>query len=125
MGQDAGCRYLSCFRSYGDKIIHGYGRDLKIWNTRDGALMRHIVAGGCIQNVAIDRWLCAATIRDPITDMVYLQVWDFAGDSGVDASGEVDDSRSQDPYNEECLAEEDIEFSDSDEEEDEEIEIIS
>lgn len=70
---------ITCFQHDEFKVLSGSDGTLKMWDIRDGTVIRDLLTGitGVWQVVFDGRWCVAASNR---LDMTYLDVWDFGGD---------------------------------------------
>ncbi|GJJ12335.1 hypothetical protein Clacol_006576 [Clathrus columnatus] len=70
---------ITCFQHDEFKVLSGSDGTLKMWDIRDGTVVRDLLTGitGVWQVVFDGRWCVAASNR---LDMTYLDVWDFGGD---------------------------------------------
>ncbi|KAG8901283.1 hypothetical protein FRB99_005416 [Tulasnella sp. 403] len=101
--------YIRQFCGDKEKIVSVRDRELEIWGTGDGKLMRTLPTGvKNIWRVAYDRRFCVVAGTND-EDNGSLQVWDFGGNTGVVGHDEADSRES-------CLAEDDMEPGDSEEE---------
>ncbi|KAG8935606.1 SCF ubiquitin ligase complex subunit cdc4 [Tulasnella sp. 418] len=115
---------ITCFQHDEFKVLSGSDGTLKMWDTRDGSVTRDLLTGITgVWQVVFDRRFCVAASNRQ--DHTYLEVWDFAGDDEVGASGDnpgdLDDdlnSETGDPYDESRLGEQDVEDSESEDEDD-------
>ena len=75
---------ITCFQHDEFKILSGSDGSLKMWNVRDGSLVRDLLTGitGVWQVVFEGRWCVAAINRSNATE---IGVWDF-GDGADDGS---------------------------------------
>lgn len=96
---------ITCFQHDEFKVLSGSDGNLKMWNVRDGTVVRDLLTGitGVWQVVFEGRWCVAASNRN---DTTVLDVWDFGNDSDEEWLGEPPSG----------IYDEDI-FSDSDEDE--------
>lgn len=98
---------ITCFQHDEFKVLSGSDGNLKMWNIRDGTVVRDLLTGitGVWQVVFEGRWCVAASNRQ---DTTVLDVWDFGTEDDDDWVGEPPNG----VYDDE-------EFSDEEEEEDE------
>lgn len=70
---------ITCFQHDEAKVLSGSDGVLKMWNVRDGTVVRDLLTGvtGVWQVVFEGRWCVAASNRD---DCTWLDVWDFGDD---------------------------------------------
>jgi F-box and WD-40 domain protein CDC4 len=99
---------ITCFQHDEFKVLSGSDGNLKMWNVRDGTVVRDLLTGitGVWQVVFEGRWVVAASNRN---DTTVLDVWDFGLENDEDWVGEPPGG----------LYDEDI-FSDDDDEDEEE-----
>jgi F-box and WD-40 domain protein CDC4 len=99
---------ITCFQHDEFKVLSGSDGNLKMWNVRDGMVVRDLLTGitGVWQVVFEGRWCVAASNRN---DTTVLDVWNFGMENDEDWVGEPPGG----------LYDEDI-FSEDDEEEEEE-----
>lgn len=98
---------ITCFQHDEFKVLSGSDGNLKMWNIRDGTVVRDLLTGitGVWQVVFEGRWCVAASNRQ---DTTVLDVWDFGTEDDDDWVGEPPNG----VYDDE-------EFSDEEEEDDE------
>ncbi|KAF6763808.1 WD40 repeat-like protein [Ephemerocybe angulata] len=98
---------ITCFQHDEFKVLSGSDGNLKMWNIRDGTVVRDLLTGitGVWQVVFEGRWCVAASNRQ---DTTVLDVWDFGTDEDEDWVGEPPNGIYDDE-----------EFSDEEEEDDE------
>lgn len=74
---------ITCFQHDEFKVLSGSDGNLKMWNIRDGTVVRDLLTGitGVWQVVFEGRWCVAASNRN---DTTVLDVWDFATDKDDD-----------------------------------------
>lgn len=95
---------ITCFQHDEFKVLSGSDGTLKMWNVRDGTVVRDLLTGitGVWQVVFEGRWCVAASNRN---DATMLDVWDFSNEDdeewvGEPASGlydeEIDDGDDED-----------------------------
>ncbi|KZT34727.1 YVTN repeat-like/Quino protein amine dehydrogenase [Sistotremastrum suecicum HHB10207 ss-3] len=85
---------ITCFQHDEFKILSGSDGTLKMWDVRDGTVVRDVLTGitGVWQVVFEGRWCVAASNR---SEMTHLDVWDFGKEDEDDDSewfGEADGS---------------------------------
>jgi F-box and WD-40 domain protein CDC4 len=70
---------ITCFQHDEFKILSGSNGNLKMWNIRDGTVVRDLLTGitGVWQVVFEGRWCVAASNRN---DATVLDIWDFGED---------------------------------------------
>ena len=70
---------VTCFQHDEFKVLSGSDGNLKMWNIRDGTVVRDLLTGitGVWQVVFEGRWCVAATNRN---DATVLDVWDFGNE---------------------------------------------
>ena len=78
---------ITCFQHDEFKVLSGSDGNLKMWNIRDGTVVRDLLTGitGVWQVVFEGRWCVAASNRN---DATVLDVWDFGEDDDDDWLGE-------------------------------------
>ncbi|KAL1660981.1 WD40-repeat-containing domain protein [Schizophyllum commune] len=78
---------ITCFQHDEFKVLSGSDGTLKMWNIRDGTVVRDLLTGisGVWQVVFEGRWCVAASNRN---DATVLDVWDFGGPSDGEWIGE-------------------------------------
>ncbi|KAF8643914.1 hypothetical protein AX16_008930 [Volvariella volvacea WC 439] len=78
---------ITCFQHDEFKVLSGSDGNLKMWNIRDGTVVRDLLTNitGVWQVVFEGRWCVAASNRD---DATVLDVWDFGKDGDDDWVGE-------------------------------------
>ncbi|KAH7914021.1 WD40-repeat-containing domain protein [Hygrophoropsis aurantiaca] len=78
---------ITCFQHDEFKVLSGSDGTLKMWNVRDGTVVRDLLTGisGVWQVVFEGRWCVAASNRNLAT---VLDVWDFGTDEDDDWVGE-------------------------------------
>lgn len=78
---------ITCFQHDEFKVLSGSDGNLKMWNIRDGTVVRDLLTGitGVWQVVFEGRWCVAASNRN---DATVLDVWDFGTDVDDDWVGE-------------------------------------
>ncbi len=78
---------ITCFQHDEFKVLSGSDGTLKMWNIRDGTVVRDLLTGitGVWQVVFEGRWCVAASNRN---DTTVLDVWDFGRDDDDDWVGE-------------------------------------
>jgi F-box and WD-40 domain protein CDC4 len=78
---------ITCFQHDEFKVLSGSDGTLKMWNVRDGTVVRDLLTGitGVWQVVFEGRWCVAASNRN---DSTVLDVWDFGNDEDDDWVGE-------------------------------------
>jgi F-box and WD-40 domain protein CDC4 len=71
---------ITCFQHDGFKVLSGSDGMLRMWDVRDGSLVRDLLTGvtSVWQVVFEDRWCVAAINR---LDKTYLDVWEFGEDT--------------------------------------------
>ena len=91
---------ITCFQHDEFKVLSGSDGTLKMWDVRDGNVVRDLLTGitGVWQVVFDGRWCVAASNR---LDMTYLDVWDFGGDAADhewigEMNGSISDEGSED-----------------------------
>ncbi|RXW20451.1 hypothetical protein EST38_g5407 [Candolleomyces aberdarensis] len=89
---------ITCFQHDEFKVLSGSDGNLKMWNIRDGTVVRDLLTGvtDVWQVVFEGRWCVAATYRK---DSTVLYVWDFGVDSEdllKDTPGYDEDSKDLD-----------------------------
>jgi F-box and WD-40 domain protein CDC4 len=74
---------ITCFQHDEFKVLSGSDGNLKMWNIRDGSIVRDLLTGitGVWQVVFEGRWCVAASNRN---DTTVLDVWDFATENDDD-----------------------------------------
>jgi F-box and WD-40 domain protein CDC4 len=89
---------ITCFQHDDSKILSGSNDGLKLWNIREGTVVRDLLTGitGVWQVAFEGRW-CAAAIN--ANDTTMLEVWDFGDDewtcAAKDSSGETNSAGGQ------------------------------
>ncbi|EKM82365.1 hypothetical protein AGABI1DRAFT_124841 [Agaricus bisporus var. burnettii JB137-S8] len=80
---------ITCFQHDEFKVLSGSDGNLKMWNIRDGSVVRDLLTGitGVWQVVFEGRWCVAASNKIGVTS---LDVWDFGIADEVDVEEEVD-----------------------------------
>lgn len=89
---------ITCFQHDEFKVLSGSDGTLKMWDIRDGSVVRDLLTGitGVWQVVFDGRWCVAASNR---MDVTYLDVWDFGGDDPEeDWVGELNSLSDDDDY---------------------------
>lgn len=78
---------ITCFQHDEFKVLSGSDGNLKMWNVRDGTVVRDLLTGitGVWQVVFEGRWCVAASNR---SDATVLDVWDFGNEDDEDWIGE-------------------------------------
>ncbi|KAF8912150.1 WD40-repeat-containing domain protein [Gymnopilus junonius] len=78
---------ITCFQHDEFKVLSGSDGNLKMWNVRDGTVVRDLLTGitGVWQVVFEGRWCVAASNRN---DSTVLDVWDFGTENDEDWIGE-------------------------------------
>lgn len=78
---------ITCFQHDEFKVLSGSDGNLKMWNIRDGTVVRDLLTGitGVWQVVFEGRWCVAASNRN---DATVLDVWDFGNEDDDDWLGE-------------------------------------
>ena len=78
---------ITCFQHDEFKVLSGSDGNLKMWNIRDGTVVRDLLTGitGVWQVVFEGRWCVAASNRN---DATVLDVWDFGNEDDEDWQGE-------------------------------------
>jgi F-box and WD-40 domain protein CDC4 len=78
---------ITCFQHDEFKVLSGSDGNLKMWNVRDGTIVRDLLTGitGVWQVVFEGRWCVAASNR---SDATVLDVWDFGNEEDEDWIGE-------------------------------------
>lgn len=78
---------ITCFQHDEFKVLSGSDGNLKMWNVRDGSVVRDLLTGitGVWQVVFEGRWCVAASNRN---DATVLDVWDFGNEEDEDWVGE-------------------------------------
>ncbi|KAF4603433.1 SCF ubiquitin ligase complex subunit cdc4 [Pleurotus pulmonarius] len=78
---------ITCFQHDEFKVLSGSDGTLKMWDIRDGTVVRDLLTGitGVWQVVFEGRWCVAASNR---SDSTVLDVWDFGDDEDKDWIGE-------------------------------------
>jgi len=78
---------ITCFQHDEFKVLSGSDGNLKMWNVRDGTVVRDLLTGitGVWQVVFEGRWCVAASNRN---DTTVLDVWDFGMENDEDWVGE-------------------------------------
>jgi F-box and WD-40 domain protein CDC4 len=78
---------ITCFQHDEFKVLSGSDGNLKMWNIRDGAVVRDLLTGitGVWQVVFEGRWCVAASNRN---DATVLDVWDFGNEDDEEWLGE-------------------------------------
>lgn len=97
---------ITCFQHDEFKVLSGSDGNLKMWNIRDGTVVRDLLTGitGVWQVVFEGRWCVAASNRN---DATVLDVWDFGNEADEEWPGEPpgglydEDIFSDDGYEEE------------------------
>lgn len=104
---------ITCFQHDEFKVLSGSDGALKMWDTRDGTVMRDLLTNIMgVWQVVFDERFCVAASN--LQEHTYLDVWDFGedGDADIDAARIIeDDDESED--------EDDPSGIDEDEDEDE------
>lgn len=79
---------ITCFQHDEFKVLSGSDGTLKMWNVRDGTVVRDLLTGitGVWQVVFEGRWCVAASNRN---DATVLDVWDFGNGDEEEWIGEV------------------------------------
>ncbi|KAF9442201.1 YVTN repeat-like/Quino protein amine dehydrogenase, partial [Macrolepiota fuliginosa MF-IS2] len=111
---------ITCFQHDEFKVLSGSDGNLKMWNIRDGTVVRDLLTGitGVWQVVFEGRWCVAASNRN---DTTVLDVWDFGTDVDEDWIGEPPNGVYDDETFSDCEDEEEEEGEEEGEiEEDEE-----
>ncbi|KAG1762640.1 WD40 repeat-like protein [Suillus occidentalis] len=107
---------ITCFQHDEFKVLSGSDGTLKMWNVRDGSVVRDLLTGiqGVWQVVFEGRWCVAASNRNPAT---VLDVWDFGTDEdewiGEPPSGFYDDDTEEEDEGEE-IEQADVDAMDQD-----------
>ena len=75
---------ITCFQHDEFKVLSGSDGTLKLWNIRDGTVVRNLLTGitGVWQVVFEGRWCVAASTRN---DATVLNIWDFGYEDGKDS----------------------------------------
>ena len=108
---------ITCFQHDEFKVLSGSDGTLKMWNVRDGTVVRDLLTGitGVWQVVFEGRWCVAASNRN---DSTVLDVWDFGNDEDDDWVGEppggMYDEDSEDEEEEEDMDQADVDAMDQD-----------
>ncbi|KAG2019937.1 ubiquitin-protein ligase [Coprinopsis cinerea AmutBmut pab1-1] len=78
---------ITCFQHDEFKVLSGSDGNLKMWNIRDGTVVRDLLTGitGVWQVVFEGRWCVAASNRQ---DTTVIDIWDFGKDEDEDWIGE-------------------------------------
>ncbi|KDQ61215.1 hypothetical protein JAAARDRAFT_152322 [Jaapia argillacea MUCL 33604] len=78
---------ITCFQHDEFKVLSGSDGTLKMWNVRDGSVVKDLLTGitGVWQVVFEGRWCVAASNSG---DGTVLDVWDFAGEGDEEWEGE-------------------------------------
>ncbi|KAF8891372.1 WD40-repeat-containing domain protein [Infundibulicybe gibba] len=78
---------ITCFQHDEFKVLSGSDGNLKMWNVRDGTVVRDLLTGitGVWQVVFEGRWCVAASNNG---DATVLDVWDFGNENDEDWVGE-------------------------------------
>ena len=78
---------ITCFQHDEFKVLSGSDGTLKMWNVRDGTVVRDLLTGisGVWQVVFEGRWCVAASNRN---DTTVLDVWDFGNENDDEWVGE-------------------------------------
>ena len=78
---------ITCFQHDEFKVLSGSDGNLKMWNVRDGSVVRDLLTGitGVWQVVFEGRWCVAASNRN---DATVLDVWDFGHEADEEWVGE-------------------------------------
>ena len=78
---------ITCFQHDEFKVLSGSDGTLKMWNVRDGTVVRDLLTGitGVWQVVFEGRWCVAASNRNDVT---VLDVWDFGNEDDEEWVGE-------------------------------------
>lgn len=78
---------ITCFQHDEFKVLSGSDGNLKMWNIRDGTVVRDLLTGitGVWQVVFEGRWCVAASNRN---DATVLDVWDFGNEEDEEWLGE-------------------------------------
>lgn len=100
---------ITCFQHDEFKVLSGSDGTLKMWDIRDGSVVRDLLTGitGVWQVVFDGRWCVAASNR---LDVTYLDVWDFGGDDNdQDWVGEVSSLSDEEGENSDDTMEDDDE----------------
>ena len=87
---------ITCFQHDEAKLVSGSDGTLKLWNLRDGTVIKDLITGVTgVWNVVFDgRWCAAASNRDGDT---MLDIWDFSNDKDwlEEPSSKMDDENSE------------------------------
>lgn len=110
---------ITCFQHDEFKVLSGSDGTLKMWNVRDGTVVRDLLTGitGVWQVVFEGRWCVAASNRN---DSTVLDVWDFGNDEDEDWVGEPpggiydDDTEDEDEEEDEDMDQADVDAMDQD-----------
>ncbi|KZP08735.1 WD40 repeat-like protein [Athelia psychrophila] len=108
---------ITCFQHDEFKVLSGSDGTLKMWNVRDGTVVRDLLTGitGVWQVVFEGRWCVAASNRNGNT---VLDVWDFGNDNDEDWVGEppggIYDEDTEDEEEEEEEDQADVDAMDQD-----------
>src|ERR1700733_8471063 len=108
---------ITCFQHDEFKVLSGSDGRLKMWNVRDGTVVRDLLTGitGVWQVVFEGRWCVAASNRN---DSTVLDVWDFGNDEDEDWVGEppggMYDDDTEDEDEEEDVDQADVDAMDQD-----------
>ncbi|KAF9032150.1 cell division control protein 4, partial [Hymenopellis radicata] len=90
---------ITCFQHDDSKVLSGSDGILKLWNIKDGTVMRDLSLSGTttVRQVAFEgRWCVAATYRG---NTPCIDVWDFTGDDewiGGSEGVEAEDTEDED-----------------------------
>ena len=111
---------ITCFQHDEFKVLSGSDGNLKMWNIRDGTVVRDLLTGitGVWQVVFEGRWCVAASNRN---DATVLDVWDFGNEDDEDWLGEPpgglydEDIFSDDGYDDEVMKTENLSGMEEDE----------
>ena len=104
---------ITCFQHDEFKVLSGSDGTLKMWNVRDGTVVRDLLTGitGVWQVVFEGRWCVAASNRN---DSTVLDVWDFGNDEDEDWVGEPPGGIYDDDTEDEDEEDEDMDQADVD-----------
>jgi hypothetical protein len=118
---------ITCFQHDEFKVLSGSDGNLKMWNIRDGSVVRDLLTGitGVWQVVFEGRWCVAASNRNDVT---VLDVWDFGLEVDDDWIGEppngVYDDETFSGCEEEEEEEEDMKLEEAEDVEDVNLDVV-
>ncbi|EGN95682.1 hypothetical protein SERLA73DRAFT_113369 [Serpula lacrymans var. lacrymans S7.3] len=107
---------ITCFQHDEFKVLSGSDGTLKMWDVRDGSVVRDLLTGisGVWQVVFEGRWCVAASNRNLTTQ---LDVWDFGNDDDDwvgEPPGGIYDDGTDDDEDEEEIEQADVDAMDQD-----------